>query len=159
MMNPNWNRWIFASVSNFFDSLKGSLDMYVEGTDKAGRRQEKDYIEFRLNGPYSTEISRDEWKLVFDVNILVCSIKDTKDIHRIYRNAGIVTSMFRGEIPIYKMGDGPEDNAAVLLGCAVLETEGRGGGIYVDHYGQIDPVLPVLQATVEAGYKMYLETQ
>lgn len=157
-MNQNWARWIFASVSYFFDRQRGSLDMFVEGTDKMGRRQEKDYLEFRLNGPYGTEIARAQWKLVFDVNILVCSIRDQKDIHRIYRNAGIVTSMFKGEIPIYKMGDGSEDNNSVLLGCAVLETEGRAGGIYVDHYGQLDPALPVLQATVEAGYKIYLDT-
>jgi predicted transport protein len=154
MMNHNWARWIFASVSSFFDSKKSTLDMFVEGTDMLGRRKDKDYIEFRMNGPSGTEVSKAYWRLDFEVNVLVCSLKDEKNFHRLLSNIGIVTSMFFGAIPIYKLGSGPDDDPKEMLeDCAVREEE-----IRVNQYGQFDPALPVLQATVESSYKIYLET-
>ena len=156
MLDPNWDRWIFASVSSQFAAVAraGGVDMFVEGTDMFGRRQDKDYFEFRLDGPNTDEVSRDYWRLDFDVNILVASIKDQKDIHRIYRNVGLAATMFLRALNIYKLGNGIADNPSIVLGCAELTPE----GIFVTHHGQLDPTVPVLQATLLASYKLNLDT-
>ncbi len=158
MMDKNWPRWVVASVSSFFDARKDTLNLYFEGSDKAGRREQKDYCEFRMNGPFFREVSRDYWQCFFDINILVCSVKDQKDAHRIYRDIGQVTQMFEQSIPIMKFGDGVDDAPQNQLGCAILENDGRNGGVSIQHFGQFDIALSVLQATVEASYLLTLDT-
>lgn len=158
-MNPNWARWVFASVSTYFDANRQGLALYIEGTDKLGRRTDKDYLEFSLNGPYITELSAGFWELLFDVNVLVCSLKDAQDTHRIFNNVGIVTTMFAMQIPIYKLGrNSPDPDDQSLIDCALLETEGRNGGVLINHFGQFDPTLPVVQSTVEGSYKLFITT-
>lgn len=154
-MDPNWSRWIFASITTFFDSKKGNFPLYVEGSDKLGRREEKDYGELRLNGPFATELSMNFWELLFDVNVIISSMKDSTDIHRIYRSIGTVTQMFEKQIQIFRLGNGPRDDQS-FLECALLEMEGRSGGVLINHFGQFDPSLPVLQASLEGTYKLFI---
>lgn len=155
-MDPNWIRWIFASMSKFFDSKKGQLNLYIEGTDKTGRRKDQEYAEFRMNGPLATEISSHYWRLTFDINVIVYSTKDS-DSHKIFKDIGQVTQMFCGAIPIYKYGTQQGDDGT-LLDCALLQMFEGDSGIRVNQYGQYDPSLLMLASTVEATYQLTLDT-
>lgn len=155
-MNPNWARWIFASTTTVFEAGRGTLKFYVEGTDMSDRRNQEDYAEFRMNGPFFKEVSRDYWQVDFEINVLVSAVKG-KDFHKIHKHVGTVAGMFVGSLPIRCLGSEPDDDPKTILECAVLDTEGRDGGIFIQHFGQFDPTLPIVQATVQGTYRLYLQ--
>lgn len=156
--NPNWVRWIQASCAQYFKTQadKQTIPIFFEGTDKQDRENTPNYVEFRLNGPFAREESKDYWALIFDINIIICVKTDPKDLYIIQRVSGYVASWFLPSLLIYQLGNGPDDDQS-LLGCAILDIQGVQGGIFVEYYGKFDPTLPVQEATVEASYKMILE--
>jgi len=153
MYNPNWPRWIYASCTKFFDAGRDGLKLYFEGTDKGTRRSDADYAEFRMTGPVAREISRGYWEILFEINVIVFSTKDGKDAHKIFKNLGKVATIFAEPVPIFKYGDGEADDSEYLE-CAILQ-----GGIIVEHYGQFDPELQILEAGVEGEYKLILSVE
>ena len=155
--DPNWDRWLFASFSAHFNSgLESDALVYIEGQDRVTNDQ-KSYYEIRVDGPYITEVGKNRYDLVSEVNIL-CSANHAvdNDYHRIRRMAGLVASLFT-EVHIMKYGDGDDDTGA-FLGCAVMiHNPRKHERIQINHFGQIDPNVPLMQATVEGHYKLTLE--
>lgn len=156
----HWPRWIFASACKYFkDAISGSLALIFEGQDM--RAQGKDYGEFRLDGPYLTELSKDYWRCYIEINILVHSTKDSTDWHRIQRSVGTVVAAFADNFQVFRLGSGDDDDDS-LLGCMkLISDEGLQGArgkrrIQVSHFGQIKPSAPLLQASVEGHYEMLL---
>lgn len=155
-VNKNWPRWIFASVSKHFDAEKQGLHMFVEGEHR-DTRDKLDFLEFRLDGPYITEVSKGYFRLYIEVNILVQSTKNQTNIHRIHENVGIAAAAFWNGIKVFKYGNGVDDDQS-YLGCLQLVTDARGKErIQISHFGQIEPKTRVLQATVEGHYEMFLK--
>jgi len=152
MIDKNWARWVFASASSAFEELRGGLAFFVEGSSKAGRRGESDYVEFRLNGPLFKEVSRDYWQCWFDVSLIVTSMLDSKDAHKLQRDVGVAAAMFRPSIVVRKFGTGPDDDPDEQLGCAEL-VDGT-SGVAVNHFGQWDPTVKATQASVEGTYRL-----
>src|SRR5688572_9625290 len=99
MINPDWDRWILASVSEYFkDALAGSgLLFFVEGQeyDKNDARQK---AELAIEGPLYEEQSAKQWKVSINLNILLSLIKDQKDFHKSHKMAGLVASKFTNSI-------------------------------------------------------------
>ena len=155
MFNPDWGRWIFTSAVTHFNSRRVELPLFVEGSDKTGRRRDTDYAEFRLNGPFYKELSKDYWYITIDINVLVITLTDPKDAFKCERNIGKVCRMFDDKFSVFKLGDEPQDTKQ-FLECAIMEMEGLTGGIQTFHYGKVDPTVAVVEASVEATYKLYL---
>jgi len=115
----------------------------------------KDFIEFRQDGPYLTEVCKGVWRVFIEVNILVQSAMDDKNFHRIHTNVGIVAAAFTS-IPVYKYGNNAQDDQS-LLGCLQLVSDARGKErIQISHFGRIDVGTPLHQSTVEGHYEMFL---
>lgn len=155
-MNPNWPRWIYASVSTWFKSkiqtANPDFEIFITGEDRktAGKT---DWCEFRLDGPFGKQQSPKDWTLYIMVNILISSIKDQQDAHKIYKDVGFVMTGFTTNIPIFRFGDGPDDDPSVLEGCFVLRSEG-GEVLSINHFGEIlGDNLQMMQSTVEGHYK------
>lgn len=156
-VNKNWPRWIFASVSKHFDAEKNGLKLFIEGQHR-DTREDKDFLEFRLDGPYITEVSHNYFRLYIEVNVLVQSTKDQTSYHRIHENVGIAAAAFWNGIKVFKYGDGVGDDDS-YLGCLRLVTDARGKErIQISHFGQIEPKTRLLQATVEGHYEMFLQS-
>lgn len=154
--NPNWPRWIFASTSKHFQDRLGSLAFYIEGQERT-KQTTTDLIEYRMDGPYETEVNKDYWELYIEISILVQATKDGKDFHRIHRNVGLVAAAFTS-IPVYKLGNSVDDDQS-LLGCLELvQNVGHHERIQINHFGQIEKDTPLLQSSVEGHYKMHLTT-
>lgn len=150
----NTPRWIFASVSKHFDAHKQTLKLYIEGMHR-GTRDDKDFIELRVDGPYFTELSKGYWRIYSEINVLVQSAMDDTDFHRIWKDIGIVSAAFINLI-VYKYGDGPDDDDS-QLGCMKLISSARGKErLQVSYFGKIAPSVEIHQATVEGHYEMYL---
>lgn len=156
MIDPNLSRWIWASCSKFFDDRKGDLTIFFEGDDRDTAKL-KDFIEFRMDGPRSRTISHNYTRHDVFINILVQSTMDSMDTHRFWRTVGLVQALFVPCIPVYKYGDGPDDDPSVMVGVLQIRNDGfNGEQLKVSAFGQVDPTVRVQQATIEANYRMNL---
>ncbi len=150
-INENWARWIMASLHKHFDDNRQGLILYVDGQIR-DTRTESEYIEVRVDGPNFTEISKNNWKIFVEVNVLVSVTMDNKDLHRLVKYIGIVSAAFI-DIMIYKYGDGASE-----LGCMrLLQDTGTHERVQVSNFGVIDPAINLQQATVEGHYELLLE--
>ena len=155
MLNQNWPRWVFASVSKHFDDKRQGLPLHIEGQHR-DTRSLKDFIELRMDGPHFTEVSQNYWRIYVEVNILIQSTMDESSYHRIHQNAGIVAAAFTG-IGLFKYGNGINDNPAVQWGCLqLLQDTSRREELVIRHCGQVEPATKLLQSTVEGHYETYI---
>ena len=122
-------------------------------------RQTKDLEEFaeiRIDGPKINQLSKDYWRLYIEINILIQTVMDDDDLHRLYRNIGDVNMAFQNCISVYKYGTGDDDDDS-QLGCFKLVTDRFDReNIVTSNFGQIDKSVRLQQATVEAHYEMFL---
>src|SRR5438067_2527026 len=118
--NPNWDRWIFASVTKHFNDAAAvaTIPMYVEG-DSRITAEKLDYYEFRMNGPIVKGLSGNEWRLDLELNILVVS-KDLTDFHKCRKMTGIMAAAFITGIPLFKYGSNIGDDQS-QFGCLILD--------------------------------------
>ena len=73
--NPHWPRWIFASAADYFKQAADGIELpiLIEGIEEreAEKMRANDHVEFRINGPAVTELSRGYFRLDVDVNLLL----------------------------------------------------------------------------------------
>jgi len=155
MPDPNLAQWIFLSAAEYFREqfAAESFTYFVEGEPRATDKV-KDVVEFRLDGPSSEEVSRNFWFHNIEVNILISAVKD-EDLARIHRISGIVQHAFNTEIPVFRYGKQPGDDEG-LIGCLQLRKDFRERAIVLSHFGQLEPNLNILQATVEGHFRLTL---
>ena len=154
-MVQHWNRWLFASISKHFNDRGQGLTLYIEGQHR-DTRELKDFLELRIDGPRMTELTRGNWYVVMEVNILVQSVMDDTNYHRIERDIGVAVQAMT-DILIYKYGDQAEDTGE-FIGCLKLIQDLRAREkIQVFRFGQVEVGLKLEQAAVEAHYHMNLD--
>jgi hypothetical protein len=154
-INKNWARWIISSIQKYVNDNRQGISLFVEGTPR-NTRTLKDFMELRIDGPSFTEISKNYWLAVLDINIFVQSTQDETNFHRIYTNIGTVSSILT-DMLIYKYGSGVDDDDS-LLGCLQLVQDAQGRKpIQVAFLGKIKPEVPIVQAIVEGNFKMNLD--
>jgi len=156
-VNQNWNRWIFASISqHFVDGVGSELPLYIEAQLRGDMvRTTPDFAELRVDGPYVTEVSKNYWRHYLEVNVLIRTSIGS-NYHQIHTYTGLICSIFT-DISLYKYGNTINDDDSIF-GCLGLLQDSRGRDrIQVSHYGQIEPDLREVQATVEGHYEVFLE--
>lgn len=151
-MNPNWPRWIKASVVKAFQTELGdNLQMFVEEcTDRSVLQGDSDFCELRLDGPTGYERSLGEWELTIEINVLVSSIRSEKDAYQIDRNNGLVAQCFTNGITVFRYGTGEGDDSGEE-GCLILRTD-KNSGVVVSNFGA-PPDVRILQSSIEGHYK------
>lgn len=156
-VDPNWTRWIAASLCKHFkDSLDSSgLPLFVEGQLRRTDHLE-DYAELRYTGPRFNELSRGYWQIDVDLDVLIVSKSKNTSIFDPEIDVGAVLAAFTEDIPVQKYGNKPGDDPDVQLGCLRLNPEG--GEIVVNNFGYPQDQVRLRQASVEATYRMNLQT-
>ncbi len=152
MINKNWTRWIFASLTKWFDSQRDGIPLLIEG-DEQEAGELKNYFEFRMNGPLFWEQSKNTFKIEVVVNILVVHKLGQGNLHAFQDLLGIAAAAFATNISIMKYGTGADDNRLVRFGCMVRENE----PVAITQLGQVDPQVKEMQAMVQSTYCMYHE--
>ncbi len=153
--NPNWPRWIFASVSKVFSAtISPTLPFYAEGEDPKNLEKPR-YVEFRMNGPVSTRKSG-EWRIEVVLNVLVVAKQNRDSIHPIHTDVGTAMNAFKNTINVYRYGSELVDDRS-YVGC-LQRVEYEGKEVVVNHFGQINPDVRELQAMVQGYYRMVLDT-
>ncbi len=152
MIDSRWNRWIYASFSKFFSTkISPSYPYLVEGQAK---EEIADRVEFRLTGPTWTQTSRRTWYGSVVINILVKAMKDSQDFHKVFKMVGVVEKAFEPCIPIMTYGE--SSPASKIADFQQVREANR--DIETIHFGQVADDLPLLQSTVEATYRGFIDS-
>lgn len=165
--NPNWARWIFASIADYLKAvaIENDLPSLVEHLEERTPQfmQATDRCEIRMTGPYTSEISNNYYKVEMAVNVLLTSRYDgkSKNAYTILELAGQFHEAMDQDIPIWNFGNQPGDyvdddpDSQILLGC-LSPASGKNDAIRVFNFGQIDKIDKLKQTAVDARYVMYL---
>ena len=153
--DANWSRWCFASFSKFFNTNRGSVTLYVEGTDRQ-TSELKDFAEFRMDGPRIKSLGKHLTRLEVTINILCFSTMDDVDAHKLQRTIGVMLAAFQPVITAYKYGD--DGTQFACFQRASPSGAKIGFDVRINQFGIIDPVLRIQQATLEATYFAEVET-
>jgi hypothetical protein len=78
-----------------------------------------------------------------------------RDTHRVYRNVGRAVAAFTDNIAIFKLGTDPVIDDGTQLVCMSIMRD-KLNELRVNHFGQIDPITRIQQATVEAHYEGFI---
>ena len=154
--NKSWARWIKASVSKHFDDRRDGIPLFIENQHR-DTDEEQELFELRMDGPRLLEVSKNCWKLRIEVNILIQTIMNDEDYHRIDDMVGIAQSAFI-DIPVFRYGNRPDDDNS-FLGCLrLLQNPSNIDYLEANRFGQIDIRTKLLQSTVEGHFEMDLQT-
>jgi hypothetical protein len=160
MINPNWSRWIFASVAVYFNAVIATnlkLPLLTEGVDdRESKKMHYNHAELRVNGPFIIEPSRNYYILSVDINVLFTELMDDhKDnAYDLFTWCGAVQTAMDGPINIYRYGSEEGDDSG-WVGCLVTR-RGRYDSNRVLHFGQISRVDRIRQSEVDGRFKMEL---
>lgn len=159
--NPDWTRWIFASITEHFATnvmTPNSLEFITEGIHERDTlfMESEDRAEIRINGPFARELSVRYWRIWVDINTLVTSDfgNHTRDVYRLERNLGLIHEFSDTSIEIRRFGSGPGDDGT-LLGCLRPRSD-KNDSIRVIHFGQLNNVDRIKQGQVDGRYVMHL---
>jgi len=160
--NPNWARWVFASVATFLKQVAQSqqLPVLVEGLDDRITEfmEATDRCEIRITGPFTKELSHNYFQIEVVVNVLFLSrYQEQKNQYAIIQKMGAFHEAMDGAIAVYRYGNQLGDDDKALVGC-LSPVQGRNDAIRVMHFGQITPTDRIKQSMVDARYRMELFT-
>jgi len=168
--NPNWTRWIFASVAYALKSVaqENDLAVLVEQLDERTTEfmQATDKVEIRITGPFSQELSKGSFRIWVDANVLLQSRYDgaAKNANDIFKFAGLFHEAMDGPIPVWNYGVEPGDyvdsdpETQVFIGC-LLPRPGNSESVKVFHFGQSTATDKLKESMVDARYVMYLNIE
>jgi hypothetical protein len=156
-MDKNLARWIFQSLALHFKSVADGISLlyFVEGIDeRSNDTMQENHVELRVSGPKLKEVSKGYFNVMVTVNFLF-----TKNMNEVGADAfdliqwtGVFADEMLQPIPIYKKGNGLEDDGT-LVGCLQVH-KGRNEAVRVFQFGQLDKHTRIRQAEVDALYGM-----
>jgi hypothetical protein len=152
--DPNWYRWIFASVAKHFNAIGelNEIHCHVEGfprhTDEL-----TEWFEVRMDGPYTKEHSDDAYELRVEINLGInVVVGPDVNAYRDKQIQGILTEGFVDNICIYKLGDTEEDDGSEIGYLEILT--GFRERIVTSNFGVINAQTGINQSSIEAHYRI-----
>ncbi len=152
MFDPNWQRWIYASLATYFKTVcdDNDIPIFIEGSPRTTDDLE-DWVEIRILGPDWNSGTAIEWVADnIEVSALVMSKLNQTNNYRIHDNIGIIVDAFVAPIPVFKLGTGVGDDQSQIT-CLQSKTKGR-DQIKVAPFGQVDPNTQLLRASVDGFF-------
>lgn len=149
-LDPNWERWIVASIFKFIkdanDALAAPFKLYREGEARKTNTTDP-FLELRIDGP-KFNLRQSDYRVEVEVNILI-QLQMDKDLYHANKISGQVCASFLPfTIAVLKLGNDPTDDASLV---ACLRTDAS-TGIIAHKYGIIQPSLTVMQGSVGTKY-------
>lgn len=160
-MNPNWPRWIVASVSVYMQTVATalSLPLIVEGVDERqeDNLRQMNHAELRITGPLTSEVSKGCFRLWVDVNVLLATLmgENKQNSHDLFQHTGKFAEAMMQPIPLLKHGLDALIDDGTQFGCLTLR---RPQVVGVHHFGQLGPTERLRQSAVDGRYEVYLTT-
>jgi hypothetical protein len=151
-MNPNWNRWIKASINDYFKGAEtATFKMIIENERPRDFENLKIPVyEVRILGPIFQVATRDEWYASVGVDVLIqCPVQvaQSVDLYHVHTLSGIIAAKAT-TIPLFSYGE----QVPAHLGCLNRD----GSPIRITDYGKQGTAERILHTTVEFGYEVEL---
>ena len=153
-INPDWYRWIVASISKHFDSYKGTYFLYIEG-DERDTDDIADFAELRTDGPFISQPCKGVKYLDIEINLLIQSAMDQEDLYAGVRAVGQFATGFTQVIKVFKFGNGVNDDDS-LLGCLRTRAKRYEDTIDIGNFGIVHQDTKLTQYTIEGNYRLEL---
>lgn len=155
MTDPNWQRWVFASLAKYVKGIATDLNIpsLVLGFEEedAPYKNAADRAEIRITGLSSREPTNEYAMLTADVTVVLHSqIGDTKNRYTVMNYAGAFAEALDMDVAIYKLGNGMYDDHSFL--CCMIPMTGRNEGIRVLQFAQL-PTVRATQTVVAVRYR------
>jgi hypothetical protein len=129
--------------------------MLVDGIDtKKSEDLHFDHAELRITGPYMNELSKDDWRLLVDVNILVTEQMAQTSRYKLQTWCGKLALSMNGPISIYKYGGEAGDDSS-YVGC-LRPVHGKIDPNRVLYFGQLGKVEKIRQGMIDGHFVVYL---
>ena len=154
LVDPNWHRWTFASVCKHVVEELITFPVFIEGSQRITQSDTETKFELRVDGPTFTIPSKGCYLGRVEVNILCNSVMKDDNFHEIHRMVGLAAQNLGKAICVFRLGNGLEDDQSFLGRLTLLQ--GGGDKLETNHLGQIDRKTKIVQAMVEAHYRLEL---
>lgn len=153
MIDPNWTRWINASINKHFDQVAtdGGTKILVPGEDPIEIRTRTAWAELSNNGPEFEPQSPEQYLVTTNIEVL-CAVKGKVNIYAIQRMVGIFQAKMH-PIFVFRFGENPEDDNNDLLGCLDLTP---GTKIETIPWGWDSAEIPTNRTGIQGFYQMHL---
>jgi hypothetical protein len=161
--DPNWPRWIVASVSDYFKDVSDDIELplLVEGVDEreAEKIRAMNHFELRIHGPETKEVSKGYFRIFVEINLLVTSFigGQQQNAHEMVQFLGLLQQAASEDIPVYRFGLTPGVDDDTFLGCLKPDSA-RSEVVTVFNFGEIDRARHIRQSAVDGRYRMELTT-
>jgi hypothetical protein len=161
MIDPNWSRWMTASVANAMTTVAQSIPIpsVMDGIDDSNKTfaEAPASATIHTSGPHIQELSRDFFRVYLDVNVLVkTEMGDTTNRLNHDTICGIFQSALDTPIGVYQFGSEPDDDPSATIGCLLSRT-GSSESVRIVQFGQPSVTDRVRQSVVQAHLYMYLD--
>jgi hypothetical protein len=154
--NPNWGRWVVASVTDEFmdDFASSDYKLLADGQILIESTDEKGQLELRIDGPVNRQPSSGFY--ILEDIVINCHVQvyNGNGLYEKNRIAGLLEVWLGRDHCIYRYGDGVDDDDT-YFGSLVLQTRGRLDGVKTHYFGKEEND-NFEQLSVEANYNIYL---
>lgn len=144
-INPDWPRQIWAIFAQHFKDVAtaAGITLTIHGQNVDTQRTQE-WAEFRLAGPVFVPENVHEYRCNVTVNIMCKALMGGDDIYRLETLIGKISA-----------GCTPGISGACLVDeCFQIDRDSP--NLRVTRFGQLNPTLRILVATVECDYSGYL---
>ncbi len=157
-VDRHWGMWVVASlVEHFKQGDLNNVKLYLEGQARTSPaslvKLHNEWLELRVDGP-TWNFHADDCFARFEINISVMVGKTDKNLWRCRELCGYCEELFADPIQIYKYGPQTDpENDKSLFDCLRRRSfRGTDNEIVTAYFGELDPKVPIEQATVESHY-------
>jgi hypothetical protein len=143
--NPNWYRWVLVAATKHFKAVADANGIYfhIQGTHRDTSSKDR-YIEFHLDGPVITQLSRGQFHFEFGVTLLYST-----DVTSNYQDDVILAGLLLESLSEICVLDNDDNYIGRLL-----PVEGRS---VTNNFGFISLDSKIKQGSVEALFEIDLE--
>lgn len=169
MINPNWARWVKASVYQHFASLNrtdplalkiktngvvGMIPIHFEGDarnrDNREGQDTASYLEVKIDGPSIRELTDGEFRLEVMIHQVILAVEDLDDIYLYDRIKGLAMAMHE-DFLLYRLGEGADDDG-LAFGCLKFRQDSK-CPLETHDYGRVDQGTRMYQGTITGCYR------
>jgi len=146
-----------ASVTKYFsdECIAMPLPLLVDGIDeRESSMLQCDHAELRITGPYMTELSKDYWRLLVDVNVLVTELMDQNNAFKLQTWCGKLAHSMNGPINIYKYGGETGDDSSYV--ACLRPLVGKIDPNRTLYFGQLGKSERLRQGMIDGHFVVYL---
>lgn len=146
--------WLVSSIretikGRWLDTLSKEVPYYFEADPRANSKTDT-RLEVRIDVPSYTKITNGQYNIEVVIGLGIYTQDQSSDLFAHQKITSSAASILLKDITVLEQGYGELHDTGNVVGCLQLEES-----VKIEELGQVDPTLPLQQATCTAAYKLY----